>query len=39
MVQMAVSPFAEVLAEIDGKTVEFEFLAGLAVFGAPVVAG
>ena len=38
-VQMAVSPFAEVFAEIDGKVVEFEFLAGLAVFGAPVVAG
>ncbi len=39
IVQMAVSPFAEVIAEVDGKAVEFEFLAGLAVFGAPVVGG
>lgn len=38
-VQMAVSPFAEAFAAVDGKAVEFEFLAGLAVFGAPVVAG
>lgn len=38
-VQMAVSPFDEVLAVVDGKAVEFEFLAGLATFVAPVVAG
>jgi hypothetical protein len=39
MVQMAVSPFDEVITQVDGGTVEIEFLHSLATFGAPAVAG
>jgi hypothetical protein len=39
MVQMAVSPFDEFITEVDGGTVEIEFLHALATFGAPAVAG